>query len=560
MEKYKFDCGCEVNQLNDTAKIYDGLPALNIDYDDIYIGLNYKKWCNKTWELISKGYTRGVFQLESYLGKSWARKLQPNNMEEVCALIALIRPGVLKAMTETSSGKTKSMTQLYVDRKHGVEKNEAAYKELEPILASTYQVLTYQEQSMKIATHIAGFNEQEADVLRKAIGKKKPELMAKLKSGFIDGAEKVGYVTKEEAEEIFAWIEKSNRYSFNKSHSYAYGESSYLSAFVKYHFPLHFFCSWIKFAREKPDAQDELRNLVAESKLMNVSIKAPSMYTLLDMDGDVCIKSNAVYIGIKCMKGIGESSINKMVNLIHGLEKLVGKSITTWTWIEFLRFMLGELNKTVVNNLICSGVFSHLKLNRQRLLHEYNIYNSLTSREQAAIANIEGATLFDVMEKLIAMPRAAGGPATKSRSETLKEIIKGMKQPGYLLEDSPKWILTQEKELFGTPLTYSVIDTIAHTFESNTTCKEFEDGRNSDNMSFTGEIVSSREWTIKSGKNSGQIMGFITLEDTSGKMDCVAFSDVWEEYNHILTEGNTVALMGTRSNKGSLMIQKVFQI
>jgi DNA polymerase-3 subunit alpha len=132
--------------------------------------------CPKTWELFKEGKTKGVFQLESNLGRSWSKKVSPCNMEELSALIALIRPGCLKAI---SNGK--SMTQHYVDRKHGIDEVEYLHESLESILGNTYGVLVYQEQSMMIAQQIAGFNLQEADILRKAIGKKKAGLMAKVK-------------------------------------------------------------------------------------------------------------------------------------------------------------------------------------------------------------------------------------------------------------------------------------------------------------------------------------------------------------------------------------------
>ena len=560
MEKYKFDCGCTIDQKSDIIKEYDGLPPLHIPYDDIYINLNYGRWCDETWNLISNGHTKGVFQLESYLGKAWAKKLQPHTMEEICALIAIIRPGTLKSIIETPSGKKKSMTQLFVDRKHGIEPTTAIFDELEPILSSTYQVLTYQEQAMQIATHIAGFNEQEADSLRKAIGKKLPELMASLRQKFVDGCEKVGYVTRDEASEIFDIIEKSNRYSFNKSHSYCYGTVGYMAAFIKYHMPVHFFCSWVKFAKEKPDPLEELRQLVAESKTMGIQINPPIIDIMAKNAGDVCIHKNNVYLGVKCIKGIGESSINKMLKLVTELESLVGKPINTWSWMEFLRYMAGNLNKKVVNNLICSGVLSHWGISRQRLLHEYNAYQTLNTREQECLSNIDAPVLSDAIGILVETPKKAGGPATTGRLDKLKELLKTVDNPAFSTNDSPKWILTQEKELFGAPLTYKLIDTVSSNFEANTTCQEFENGKNSNNMSMIVEVTSAREWTIKSGKNNGQIMGFVTVEDSTGKCDCVAFSDVWEDYNHLLTDGNTVAVIGERSNKGSFMINKVFQI
>jgi DNA polymerase-3 subunit alpha len=132
-------------------------------------------------------------------------------LEEGSALVALIRPGTLNAYFEG-----KSMTQHYIDRKSGKDEVKYFHPALEPILKDTYGVLVYQEQSMMIAREIAGFTEQEADNLRKAMGKKLADLMAKVKISFIEGAEKKGIVTKEEAEQIFEWIEASNRYSFNR--------------------------------------------------------------------------------------------------------------------------------------------------------------------------------------------------------------------------------------------------------------------------------------------------------------------------------------------------------
>ena len=167
--------------------------------------------CAKTWNLFKEGKTKGIFQLESNLGKAWAKKVEPKNIEELAALISLIRPGTLKAVSDG-----KSMAQHYVDRKHGKDKVIYLHDSLEDILKSTYGVILYQEQSMLIAQKLAGFNLQEADDLRKAIGKKKADLMATIKTKFIEGCKKTRVVNEEIAKEIFSWIEKSSRYSFNK--------------------------------------------------------------------------------------------------------------------------------------------------------------------------------------------------------------------------------------------------------------------------------------------------------------------------------------------------------
>lgn len=164
----------------------------------------------KVWEMIGEGRVKGCFQIESYLGKTWAKKLQPKNMTELAALVSIIRPGTLKAIVDG-----KSMTQHFVDRKHGKEDIPSLHTLIDDLLIETYGVIVYQEQAMEIAVKLARFNLKEADDLRKAIGKKKADLMKELRLKFIDGC-KNNYVDEEKAIEIFDMIEKSARYSFNK--------------------------------------------------------------------------------------------------------------------------------------------------------------------------------------------------------------------------------------------------------------------------------------------------------------------------------------------------------
>lgn len=181
---------------------------MEFDADITNIDLN----CPKTWKLIGEGNTRGCFQLESRLGRTIAKKLKPENIEQLSALISIIRPGSLEAIREG-----KSVTNHYIDKKNGQEEIDYFHSSLESILGSTYGEMIYQEQAIKIAKELAGFNPQEADNLRKAIGKKKPEEMAKLKTKFMEGCKQLNIVSEKDAEQIFGWIEKSQRYSFNKS-------------------------------------------------------------------------------------------------------------------------------------------------------------------------------------------------------------------------------------------------------------------------------------------------------------------------------------------------------
>lgn len=194
-----FPCGCTFKK-NDK-----GRPIFNPDIKDLPLD------CTRTWDMICEGNTKGVFQLESQLGQSKAKQVKPRSIQELSDLIAIIRPGTSDVIVDG-----KSLTQHYIDRKSGKDEVKIEYPELSPVLSKTYGILCYQEQAMRIAQIVAGFDLQQADTLRKAIGKKKVDLMAQVKKDFIDGSERLGKFGKKDAEKIFSWIEASQRYSFNK--------------------------------------------------------------------------------------------------------------------------------------------------------------------------------------------------------------------------------------------------------------------------------------------------------------------------------------------------------
>jgi hypothetical protein len=204
-EFYTLDCGCQVPILDKTVKTIDGLPSLEIDY------YNLRHDCPLAWEVFKSGKTKGVFQLETSLGKKWSKQSAPENLLEAAALISILRPGCSKYVIDN-----KSMTQHYCDRKSGKDETKPIHPALTDILSETYQVLTFQEQTIEIAKQLGGFNLQEADKLRKAMGSKDAKLMASIRDKFVDGCLKVGLVGKEDAAHIFDNIEKSNRYAFNK--------------------------------------------------------------------------------------------------------------------------------------------------------------------------------------------------------------------------------------------------------------------------------------------------------------------------------------------------------
>lgn len=199
-------CGCSFKILGPPPLPKCDLPSLEVDWDNVPLD------CKATYDLISSGKTKMVFQLEKGGGRQGSKELKPDKIEDMSALGAVLRPGASSNFDQDGISTTK---HFYL-RKNNLEEIKPYHPVIDEILKDTYGCLIYQEQSMKIAEAVAGFNKQEADNLRKAIGKKLAEEMAKVKKWFIDGAKKAGILTDAQAEEVFGWIQESQRYSFNK--------------------------------------------------------------------------------------------------------------------------------------------------------------------------------------------------------------------------------------------------------------------------------------------------------------------------------------------------------
>jgi DNA polymerase-3 subunit alpha len=540
----KYDCGCE---------FHEGENGLIFNPDITSIPLT----CSATWDLISEGNTKGVFQLESQLGRSLAKQTKPKNIEELSDLIAIMRPGCLEAMV-----KGKSLTMHYIDRKHFREPVEYLHSSLEPILKSTQGILVYQEQAILIATEIAGFDLQEADILRKAIGKKKADVMAKVKKSFLEGASNKGIISKEQAEEIFSWIEKSQRYSFNKSHSVSYAYNAYLTAYCKAHFPHEFFTAYLKNAVGKPDTFWEVNELVNNAKIMGIEVLPPN---IIHMNEEFkLIGKNPTY-GMTNIKNVGSSVFKKM--LAHIKENNI--DLRTCDWDCFLLLVAPFVNKKAFESLILAGVFDCFKISRSKMQHNFNLIKEFTKREVEWLKNYKEArpssTAVECIGEMIEASRVKSKNRPifrQDRIPVIEDLLVTYDNPGYELYDSPSWVSKVEEELLGISLTCNKVDEY-DTSRSNCSCKEFIDGFNSQKgIVLAVKIDSVREWTIKKGKAKGMKMGFVTVSDTSCSLDNVtAFSDEWEKYKKMLHEGNTVLIRGMKDkNRGSFLIKKVEQL
>jgi len=540
----RYDCGCE---------FHEGESGLIFDPEITSIPLN----CSSTWDLICEGNTKGVFQLESQLGRSLAKQTKPRNMEELSDLIAIMRPGCLEAMV-----KGKSLTMHYIDRKHFREPIEYLHSSLEPILKSTQGILVYQEQAILIATKIAGFDLQEADILRKAIGKKKADVMAEVKKSFLEGTADKGIITKEQAEEIFSWIEKSQRYSFNKSHSVSYAYNAYLTAYCKAHFPHEFFTAYLKNAVGKPDTFWEVNELVNNAKIMGIEVLPPN---IIHMNEEFkLIGKNPTY-GMTNIKNVGSSVFRKMMK--HVKENNI--DLETCDWDCFLLLIAPFVNKKAFESLILAGVFDCFKISRSKMQHHFNLIKDFTKRETEWLKNYKESypekTAINCIEAMIEASKVKSKTRPifrQARIPAIEDLLTTYDNPGYDLYDSPSWVSRVEEELLGISLTCNKVDEY-DTSRANCTCKEFIDGFNSQKgIVLAVKIDSVREWTIKKGKAKGMKMGFVTVSDTSCSLDSVtAFSEEWEKYKKMLHEGNTVLMRGMKDkNRGSFLIKKVEQL
>ena len=472
-----------------------------------------------------------------------AKKLKPENIEQLSGLIAILRPGCLESMRDG-----KSITNHYIDKKNGLESIDYFHMALEPALKTTYGEMIYQEESMQIAHDIAGFDLQEADMLRKAIGKKKPEEMAKLKKKFLTGSKEKNIVTEGQAEEIFGWIEKSQRYSFNKSHSISYAMNAYLSAYAKAHFSRVFFASYLKFAKDKIDPQQEIKELTRNASEMEIDVRLPD---LRNLNKNFFIKDKNIYFGLTDIKGVGDSVFKKILELTEQ------KDITSLGYLQTICHILLNINSTAAKALVSSGALDYFKKNRTEILFHYEILSTLTKKElelfQNLILNNPTSNIKQLLSSLLSEK------ITKKRIEPISNSIKSLERPPYSLTDKVEWLSDSENSLLGVAISCSKLDSYDISM-TNTNCKEFKTTLLSEKIILAGEVSNVNIIKTKKGKNPGQEMAFVSVEDAYGLLDSIIFfPEQLETYKHHLFQGNVLIFIGNKTKtKDGLVVEKCF--
>jgi DNA polymerase III subunit alpha len=461
----------------------------------------------ETFAMISRGETRGVFQLESSGFRKLLKAAQPDRFEDIIALIALYRPGPL------GSG----MGDQYVNRKHGREPVTYLTNLLEPILNETYGCILYQEQVMRIANQIGGFTLAEADVLRKAMGKKKLDLMEKYRPKFVQGFESKGVKT-EVAEEVWNQIAFFAEYGFNKSHSAAYGLVTYRTAYLKAHYPAEFMAATLTSFL---DTTDKLLEYKAECDRMNLEVVPPDV-NLSDVNFDV--REGKIVYGLAAIKGIGQGMAEEVARVRDKLERF--RSIVHFTSEVDSKVC----TKAALDTLIKAGAFDSLGANRRQLSEV-----------------IEQAVSIGIQEQKDKLSNQIDLFGEIKREESDLEAMERE-----MLPNVPEWRdaekLAFEKAALGYYLTQHPLDSKREVIERFATHSfgELQALAEKTEVTVGGLVVSLKTILDRKGKT----MAFLTLEDFSGTCEAVIFGSLFADVRQHLATDAIVFLMGKVSKRG----------
>lgn len=447
-----------------------------------------------TFELLKSGHTSAVFQLESRVMKDWIRRLQPDCFEEIVALVALVRPGPLQS----------GMADEFVDRKHGRVAISTLHPSIEQILKPTYGVILYQEQVMQIAQQLAGFSLGTADLLRRAMGKKKPEEMAKQRTHFLEGAA-ANDVDKHLANQIFDIIDKFAGYGFNKSHSVAYAALSYRTAWLKAHYPAEFMASVLS---SDMDNTDKIVVMIAECQRMGLIIKPPSVQ-YSQMRFSVSDRGEIVY-GLGAVKGIGTSLSQAVVDA----REAGGAFKDCFEFCE--RMTVHKPNRRMLEALIKSGAMDAL-LDGDRARGMANIEAVLRHADQAQQAKQSGQrSLF-------------GDHARSSVTPALINV-----EPWRRARR-----LSAELESLGLYLSGHPMEAIADEMSSAGGIGLDQLARYQDQAVIAAGLVSSLRTMMT---RSGQRMAFVVLEDQTNRVELSVFAKIYADCRSLIKKSEMIVI------------------
>jgi DNA polymerase-3 subunit alpha len=463
-----------------------------------------------TFELFGRGETIGVFQFESGGMREYLSKLKPDNIEDIIAMNALYRPGPMENIP------------TFIGRKHGEIEVVYDHPKLEPILEATYGIMVYQEQVMRIARDLAGFSMGQADILRKAMGKKKPEEMAKMKKDFVGGCVENG-VDKKIAEKLFADIEVFAGYAFNKSHAACYSEVAYKNAYLKANYPKEYMSASLTMDRNNTE---RITILLDDCRRMGIPVLPPDVNesTLYFTPTDEGIR-----YGMAAIKNVGEGAVQSIVDT----RVQEGAYATLFEFCE--RIDLKSVNRRVIESLISAGALDGVEGHRAQKLEALDL--ALRVAQKAQEQREKGQiSLFGGSDD-------SAGAAVELEQHELPEVEAWTERE----------MLAKERELLGFYVSSHPLKAYVRDLRSFATpLSEMENQRDGYSMRVGGLVSQVRKLYDK----RGQAFAFVTLEDMGSKGDVAFFSEAFASFESLLEEDSVIMVEGRVSERnGRLSLQ-----
>ena len=455
----------------------------------------------KTYELFQRGDTTGVFQLESAGMKRYLRGLKPTTFEDIIAMVALYRPGPMQFIDS------------FIRRKHGEEEITYLHPGMKNSLKNTYGILVYQEQFMQISKEWCGFTGGQADTLRKAVGKKKIDLMKKVKPEFVEGAVKVGGATKEIAETFWTQLEEFANYCFNKSHAACYGLIAYWTAYLKAHYPDAFMAALMT---SDHDDTDRLAIEITECKHMGIDVLSPDVNESF-VEFAVVPNENKIRFGMSAVKGVGVGAVEEV---LRARKEGVFLSVEDFA----KRVSTSKFNRKAWESLIKSGAFDDMG-DRSDLLFNLDSITAFASKLQKEAASGQ-TNLFGML-----------GDDTAS----VQSILNLQKAP---VKHDDKERLMWERELLGLYISAHPLDRYeTYLSEQTQPLTQLVPEYDSRMMTVGGIISTVRTIVTKSGSK----MAFVGIEDKFGEGEIIVFPNLYEKVGAKLIQDTVIRVSGKNS-------------
>ena len=466
----------------------------------------------ETFKLLCEARTDGVFQLESGGMKQVLQKLRPNCLEDVIACVALYRPGPMDSI------------DTFIARKHGKERTVYKLPELESILGVTYGCIVYQEQVMQICRSLAGYSYARADIVRRAMSKKKDSAMQAERQGFVDGAISRG-IEPSLAEEIFEEMVGFAKYAFNKSHSVVYGLTSYRTAYLKAHYPAEYFAALLTSVL---DSTVKIREYIIDAEKFGVKVLPPDIN---ESNESFAVNEGNIRFGLLAIKNVGRNFADQVIS-----ER---KSKPFRSFDEFVRRMINtDINRRTLESMIKCGVFDSFGVTRSALV---SVFEGILNSEHDKIRNNISGQLDLFSMSQVSNDASPFYDYPNIPEYTLNELLhfekenSGMYFSGHMIDGYMNHIDSVPHDKIA-DIIYDLSD------EPKMSSTKYKD---KSQVTLVGIISSKKTKVIK----NGDTMAFITLEDGSSEIEAIVFARQYQSYSDLLIKDNAVIISGTISTE-----------